>query len=390
MFGNMKYPRLWKLVAVLASHTCLSPVLGAPGKSETGGTYAVKAGDTFAKIARAKGIGLGELLKANRISNPNHIIQGQQIVIPGSAKAQKAPPKAIVVKEIPRKKTVATSSPPVKKQLPLVTGTRRREAVNTTVDVSPPPRKDTCIVQSGDSLTRISRRTGTPLSEILRLNKLTATSTIRPGQTLRISGGAGEKALVASAPKNTKTAAPVEKNPVIPAQAKAYRGPAPVEDAPARTAQTGLATHVVGSGETFSSIRRAYGVTQTQLAKANPGVDPHRLRAGQSLMIPGQPLKQPEAKTLVVRADGRVLAQRHDPLQTAGDAPVSVERTRTGYLVEDGENIEQIAQRFNTSDREIRRLNRMGDSDDVYPGRYILVPFIRQATTAGTYGGHDA
>jgi hypothetical protein len=93
----------------------------------------------------------------------------------------------------------------------------------------------------------------------------------------------------------------------------------------------------------------------------------------------------------VVRADGRILAQRHDPLAAAGgiEETAPAERTRTGYLVEAGDNIHKIAERFNTTDREIRRLNRMGDTDDVYPGRYILVPFIRQATVPGSYARHD-
>jgi len=45
-------------------------------------------------------------------------------------------------------------------------------------------------------------------------------------------------------------------------------------------------THVVKSGEWPYSIARAYGIKVADLLSANPGVDPHRLRPGQALVIP--------------------------------------------------------------------------------------------------------
>ena len=133
------------------------------------------------------------------------------------------------------------------------------------------------------------------------------------------------------------------------------------------------------SGETFSSIRRLYGVSEAQLASANRGVNPGKLRIGQTIMIPGQPVRS-QPRQLLVRADGRVLADSPDPLamdaSTGTDIPAG--RTRTGYLVEEGETLDEIARRFHTTEGALRSLNRLGDSDNIYPGRYILVPFFRQ------------
>ena len=47
-------------------------------------------------------------------------------------------------------------------------------------------------------------------------------------------------------------------------------------------------THVIRSGDTPYSIARAYGVKLASLLSANPGVDPKRLRPGQTLAIPLQ------------------------------------------------------------------------------------------------------
>jgi LysM repeat protein len=226
------------------------------------------------------------------------------------------------------------------------------------------------------------------MSEILRLNKLTATSALRAGQTLKLPQ---EKAVVAKNTKPQPESVIVTRNPAPITDRRPSERPEPATDRSV-TLETGTAQHKVVTGDTFSSIRRAYGVTETQLAKANPGVNAKSLKIGQSLTIPSQPIPiRPQAKPLMVRADGRILAQRHDPLMTAGgtDEGVSSDRTRTGYLVEEGDNIEKVARRFSTTEHEIRRLNRMGDADEISPGRYILVPFIRQAPEASAFARRD-
>ena len=45
-------------------------------------------------------------------------------------------------------------------------------------------------------------------------------------------------------------------------------------------------THVIQSGDTPYSIARNYGVRLASLLSANPGLDPRRLRPGQTLVIP--------------------------------------------------------------------------------------------------------
>lgn len=47
-------------------------------------------------------------------------------------------------------------------------------------------------------------------------------------------------------------------------------------------------THVVAAGDTFASIARKYGVSLTSLQSANPGVNPKKLKVGQSVSLPGQ------------------------------------------------------------------------------------------------------
>ncbi len=65
----------------------------------------------------------------------------------------------------------------------------------------------------------------------------------------------------------------------------------PAQQAPdARLVAPGAAPkkHVVQRGESPYSIARMYGVKLDLLLKSNPGIDPHRLRVGQTLVIPTQ------------------------------------------------------------------------------------------------------
>ena len=391
MFSNMKYPTFWKIVALMASQAIVPTVQAAGNKTTSAGSYTVKSGDTFARIARSKGISLGELLKANRIGNPDRIVLGQRIVIPGArvSTEKTASNKPAVAK-------TATKTPvkaPVK-QLPLVTTTKKKPVpTNTTVDVTPPAPRGAYIVKSGDTLSRINRNTGVPVSQLARLNGLTETSTLRAGQTLRLTTTANipvaqgnpvqkarpvirEQAPVTNAIPQEDTAAIIYQQPAQPL---------PVAQA------TGTAPHTVQGGETFTSIARVYGVTSSQLAAVNKGTNPAKLRIGQTLLIPGQPVR-PVAKQLPVRADGRIMAEQPNPLAAdlSEDADLNLSRTRTGYLVQDGETITEIAARFRCDEKEIRQLNRMGASDTVYPGRYILVPFNRQAPLPGRYAQRNA
>lgn len=47
-------------------------------------------------------------------------------------------------------------------------------------------------------------------------------------------------------------------------------------------------THQIRKGEVMGRIAQRYGISLNQLMRANPGVDPRRLRIGSTLTIPGQ------------------------------------------------------------------------------------------------------
>lgn len=51
--------------------------------------YKIKAGDTLSKIGKRNNISVDELVKANKIANPNVIVVGKTLVIPGTKTSSK-------------------------------------------------------------------------------------------------------------------------------------------------------------------------------------------------------------------------------------------------------------------------------------------------------------
>lgn len=117
----------------------------------------------------------------------------------------------------------------------------------------------TYTVRSGDTVSRIASRSGTTVAAIVAANGLDGRAFIRAGQTLTIPGAGGVAA------------------------------PAPA----AAAAATAAATHTVVSGDTVSAIATRYGTTVAAVVTAN-GLDAKaRIRAGQTLTIPGAAVAAP-------------------------------------------------------------------------------------------------
>ncbi|MCW2133252.1 LysM peptidoglycan-binding domain-containing protein [Arthrobacter sp. VKM Ac-2550] len=121
--------------------------------SSSGGSYTVKSGDTLSGIAVRHSMGLSKILSLNGLKASSIIYPGQKIKVSGSA-ASSTP-------------TATTSS----------TKTSSNSGGSYTV-------------KSGDTLSGIAARHSMGLSKILSLNGLKATSTIYPGQKIKVAGSA--------------------------------------------------------------------------------------------------------------------------------------------------------------------------------------------------------
>ncbi len=133
------------------------PVVISPGQAgDTAGgqnfIYTVVAGDSLGAIAQRFGVSVDALVQLNGITDPNTLMLGQQLKIPGTAPAT----------------TGGTA--------PTTTG-------QTT----------TYTVVAGDTLAAIARRYGTTVEELARLNNIANPNMISLGQQLIVpaAGGGG-------------------------------------------------------------------------------------------------------------------------------------------------------------------------------------------------------
>jgi membrane-bound lytic murein transglycosylase D len=110
----------------------------------------------------------------------------------------------------------------------------------------------------------------------------------------------------------------------------------------ASTAPQAARTHRVARGETLSHIAKRYGLSVNALRSANSGLDPRRIRVGQSVRVPG---------------NGEV---------------ASAAASNRYHKVSRGENLTVIAKRYGVSIRQIRAWNSINGSR-ILPGQRLRV-----------------
>lgn len=135
----------------------------------------------------------------------------------------------------------------------------------------------TYVVRAGDSLSKIAARNGTTVGALRRANS-NLSDNIQIGQVINIPDGA--------------TPSPVDSSP-------------PPDD---------VVTITVQRGDTLGAIARKFDVTVAELMDANNISDPRRVRAGQTLIVPGfQAVGSGEIPT--------VSPPRADPVRTQASPP---------------------------------------------------------------------
>lgn len=125
-------------------------------------------------------------------------------------------------------------------------------------------------VKSGDTLGAISRKYGTTVSELCRLNGLKSTSVLRIGQSLRVNTTSGT---IASTQQKEVKNTTATQAPATQTAAKASTG----------NPESSAVYHKIQSGDTLGAIAIKYGTTVSKLCELN-GITPKTvLRLGRSL-----------------------------------------------------------------------------------------------------------
>jgi len=200
-----------------------------------------------------------------------------------------------------------------------IASAERLEARLESVDSTALMKWDQVVVQSGDTLSRISARHDVPVSVLRSANDLNG-DLIRVGQKLRL-------------PRDNQLM-------VDPLYAQAAQE--------LQSLQSGLiaaqrVTHRVRPGESLSVIARRYRVSVTDLQRWNNIDDPRSLRAGRTITVFHSPAQQPGAQ---------------------GGA--------TRYVVQRGDSLWSIARKYDVRVTDLKAWNDLGSST-LQPGQSLRI-----------------
>jgi LysM repeat protein len=236
--------------------------------TDSGRRHTVSGGEVLSLIAEVYGVRLAALIAANGLDNPDHIVEGQTLVVPGAFESgPDSGETTTVVHVVGPGETLSSIAEKYGVDLPRLADANNLADHDVIIigenlvipGVSTPSQTSgyadiTHIVQLGETLSEIASLYSVRISTLVEANALANPNLVIAGQPLAVPG-----ATAASAP------APAPAAPVLPAQR----------------------THIVVGGQTLASIAAHYGLTQETLIEANGLLDPNHIIEGQALVIPG-------------------------------------------------------------------------------------------------------
>jgi LysM repeat protein len=346
LFKHNRWMTMLVIVSMLLATLGMTSVVSA--KATCSSPYIVQSGDTLKGIAQKCGVTLNALLDANpAITNPNLIYRGQRIVIPGS----ESTPVKYTVKPGDTLQSIAdhysvTIGLILLNNPQISDPTRLTPGQVLTIPVVP-----VIPVTGTNAALQLSLYSGLPGSN------LTITGSRFPAkQGVYISatsnGVATSTATNASADKNGNFTVQLR----IPANAPA--GSLWVIMASPQSANSPVVTvtfqvislpatgaYVVQRGDTLSKIAQRYHTSVNALLRANPQIaNPNVLEPGDLIYLPGSVLVDPNSGL-------------------------------TFYIVQSGDYLGAIAQRFGTSLQALLAANPQIQSPSrIYAGDRINIP----------------
>lgn len=215
--------------------------------------YTVEPGDTLANIAAAHDVTLDELLKVNDVDDPDLILPGQEIVIPGGGEGGSDAVHVVgegeTLDQIAAQYSSSTAAIAEANSIGNVDFIRigQRLRIPGSNSGGGTPSAEYHVVEPGDTLASIAAKYGVTPEQVAEANGITNPSLIYVGARLALSGST----FVAD--------------------------PEPATEG----------NYTVKAGDTLGSIAKSHGVTVGALVEANGISNVDVIRIGQKLTVPG-------------------------------------------------------------------------------------------------------
>jgi LysM repeat protein len=175
-----------------------------PGKAVALRSHVVAPGESLGSIAKRHGIATAALAAANGLKNPNHIVPGQRLVVPGATVAAPAappPPAAEAQPQVAAAPAVeaapadlplaaapaapaATPEPSLAPTEPVPMGPPEAVAAPEPLRVAAPRGIMAYLLEPGDDLPKLAVRFGTTVEQLRAMNKLAPDRQLGPGDEI--------------------------------------------------------------------------------------------------------------------------------------------------------------------------------------------------------------
>ncbi|MCA0453245.1 MAG: LysM peptidoglycan-binding domain-containing protein [Chloroflexi bacterium] len=207
----------------------------------------------------------------------------------------------------------------------------------------------THVVQRGENLYRIALRYGISVNDLIEANNIVNASTIFAGQTLVI-------------PNYNPTEATVE-NPLIAGTPTTY---------------------TVTYGDTLAGIASRYGMTVEQLIQLNNLANPNRILRGQELLVWSTTADEaPAADTPQITVDETTAANLDAVAAPVEEVVAAEPAPSTTYVVQPGDQLGQIANRFGVSWVDIANANSIANGNQIFAGQSLVIPGVASTDAGG-------
>lgn len=179
------------------------------------------------------------------------------------------------------------------------------------------------------------------------------TPTLAAGPTLATASGPTATAPTASPVIIATATTAATSTPLAAASATPTSTPTtvPPTTTPSPT-PSGPTVYVVEAGDTLLGIAERFGVTTEAILRVNDLDDPDNLTEGQELAIPPTPTAEPAG--------------------TSTTTPTP--RPITTYVVQPGDTLLAIGEKFGVDPEAFARYNGLSDPDDLSPGQELTIP----------------
>jgi len=129
-------------------------------------------------------------------------------------------------------------------------------------------------------------------------------------------------------------------------------------------------THTVRAGETVYAIAKQHGTTTAEILKANPGLNPARIHAGEKIRLPGA--TTPSAKTSAPSGSPATPAKSLAPSTSSPAPTANPAASKTWLTVRKGDTLSKVARENSVKVEDLRKWNRLS-GDMIRPGDLLRI-----------------